>query len=87
MSVQPPKRDDEYRDDGQHDDLLSHWCSEVIDGEPSSDEFDAMLSGIAGTQGGRRELLLHLMLDSQLRNLLRPQSAIDDDLASDHLIA
>ncbi|WP_442483925.1 hypothetical protein [Aeoliella sp. SH292] len=84
MSVQPPARDDEYRDDERHDDLLSHWCSEVIDGEPSSDEFDALLSGIAGSKGGRRELLLHLMLDSQLRTLLGTESAIDDE-SSDSL--
>jgi hypothetical protein len=86
MSVQPPKRDDEYRDDERHEDLLSHWCSEVIDGEPSHDEFDALLAGIAETHGGRRELLLHLMLESQLRNLLRPTSTIDDE-ASDQLSA
>jgi hypothetical protein len=86
MSVQPPKRDDSFSDGEQHDDLLSHWCSELVDGEPSTDEFDALLAGIAETKGGRRELLLHLMLDSQLRSLLRPKSAIDDE-SSDQLSA
>jgi hypothetical protein len=86
MSVQPPKRDDDFSDGEQHDDLLSHWCSELVDGEPSHEEFDALLAGIASTNGGRRELLLHLMLDSQLRNMLRAKSAIDDP-GSDQLSA